>query len=143
MRDPETGLTDLQLRFVHEFQVDHNATQAAIRAGYSKNGAAQRGLELLRISKIEKIIRFREAARLDSVLGSADWIIQQAAANAAEARAAGQYSAAAAHLALLAKRHPEFREGASVNIDARHITLPPGMTIDDVRRLRESAAMDG
>jgi len=40
-------LTDKQRRFVQEYLVDRNATQAAIRAGYSKKTAKQMGTENL------------------------------------------------------------------------------------------------
>jgi len=41
------GLTAKQQRFVEEYLIDLNATQAAIRAGYSEKGATVRGSELL------------------------------------------------------------------------------------------------
>lgn len=41
------GLTDKQRRFVEEYAIDFNATQAAIRAGYSKNSAGAIGRENL------------------------------------------------------------------------------------------------
>lgn len=44
----EEVLTNKQLRFVEELLKDGNATQAAIRAGFSKNGAAQSASRLLR-----------------------------------------------------------------------------------------------
>ena len=50
MADEE--LTDLQKAFCREYPLDWNATQAAIRAGYSENGASVRGCELLRNPKI-------------------------------------------------------------------------------------------
>ena len=40
-------LTDKQVRFVEEYLVDFNATQAAIRAGYSPKTASRIGPELL------------------------------------------------------------------------------------------------
>ena len=43
----ESKLTDKQQRFVEEYLVDLNATQAAIRAGYSKKTAQQMGSENL------------------------------------------------------------------------------------------------
>ena len=43
----ERLLTNKQQRFVEEYLKDCNATQAAIRAGYSKKGADVRGAELL------------------------------------------------------------------------------------------------
>lgn len=40
-------MTDKQLKFAREYLVDLNATQAAIRAGYSSNTAAEQGYQLL------------------------------------------------------------------------------------------------
>lgn len=40
-------LTAKQQRFIEEYCVDMNATQAAIRAGYAKRGAAEEGYRLL------------------------------------------------------------------------------------------------
>lgn len=44
---PAKGLTAKQARFVAEYLKDQNATQAAIRAGYSKATANQQGSRLL------------------------------------------------------------------------------------------------
>ena len=41
------ALTDKQRRFVDEYLVDLNATQAAIRAGYSAKTANEQGAQLL------------------------------------------------------------------------------------------------
>ena len=43
----DRSLTDKQRRFVQEYLVDLNATQAAIRAGYSKGTAQQQSSRLL------------------------------------------------------------------------------------------------
>jgi phage terminase small subunit len=54
-------LTDKQQRFVEEYCVDFNATQAAIRAGYSKNTAtaATTGYRMLRNAEISAAIDAR------------------------------------------------------------------------------------
>jgi phage terminase small subunit len=53
-------LTQKQTRFVEEYLVDCNATQAAIRAGYSPKGASVRGSELLANRKVsEKVSKCR------------------------------------------------------------------------------------
>ncbi|CAP41307.1 terminase small subunit [Bordetella petrii] len=57
------ALTDKQRRFVEEYLVDLNATQAAIRAGYSKKTAASIGEENLRKPDIAKAIQEAQAAR--------------------------------------------------------------------------------
>ncbi len=49
-------LTDKQRRFITEYVQSLNATQAAIAAGYSENGASVRGHELLRNSKVRAAI---------------------------------------------------------------------------------------
>lgn len=45
-------MTAKQQRFIQEYLVDFNATQAAIRAGYSKKTADSIGLQLLRKTKV-------------------------------------------------------------------------------------------
>lgn len=49
-------LTDKQKRFVEEYCVDFNKTQAAIRAGYSKNRAAEIGGQNYRKLHVKKAI---------------------------------------------------------------------------------------
>ena len=53
-------LTPKQIRFVDEYLVDFNATQAAIRAGYSKKTAAFIGAENLKKPKIAEEIARRQ-----------------------------------------------------------------------------------
>lgn len=52
-------LTAKQERFVDEYLVDLNATQAAIRSGYSPKGAEVQGHHLLRNPKVSDLIRDR------------------------------------------------------------------------------------
>lgn len=50
------NLTLKQERFIQEYLIDLNATQAAIRAGYSKKTASAIGLENLRKPRIKQAI---------------------------------------------------------------------------------------
>lgn len=50
------ALTPKQSRFVDEYLIDLNATQAAIRAGYSTKTAEQSGAQLFRNIKIRAVI---------------------------------------------------------------------------------------
>jgi len=50
------ALNAKQQRFVEEYLVDLNATQAAIRAGYSKRTAEQQGSRLLSNVKVAKAV---------------------------------------------------------------------------------------
>lgn len=47
--------------FINEFLKDRNATQAAIRAGYSPKSAAVQGCELLKNPKISEVVAERTA----------------------------------------------------------------------------------
>src|ERR1700728_4473304 len=55
------ALTAKQRRFVVEYPIDSNGTQAAIRAGYSEATAGQIGFQLLQRDDIQEGIREREA----------------------------------------------------------------------------------
>ncbi|MDF2722116.1 MAG: Terminase small subunit [Paenibacillus sp.] len=55
------ALTDKQKRFADEFLIDLNATQAAIRAGYSVKSAEQQGSTLYRNPKVRAYIDERMA----------------------------------------------------------------------------------
>lgn len=56
-------LTDKQRRFVDEYLIDLNATQAAIRAGYSAKTADQQGSRMLANVKVQQAIAERMAVR--------------------------------------------------------------------------------
>ncbi len=61
-------LSAKQQAFVDEYLVDFNATQAAIRAGYSKKAAQVQGSRLLSNAMVQRAIEARQtkrAARLD------------------------------------------------------------------------------
>lgn len=55
------SLTPKQRRFVNEYCVDENATQAYIRAGYAEDGAGQAAHKLLKIAEIAGAIKDRQA----------------------------------------------------------------------------------
>lgn len=54
------ALTDKQKRFCEEYLIDLNATQAAIRAGYSEKTAYRTGADNLRKPQIEEYIAKRQ-----------------------------------------------------------------------------------
>ncbi|BCJ92835.1 terminase [Anaerocolumna cellulosilytica] len=56
-------LTDKQQRFVDEYLIDLNATQAAIRAGYSVNNADEIGSELLGKTRVLEAVSKAMAER--------------------------------------------------------------------------------
>ena len=69
-------LTAKQQRFVDEYLIDLNATQAAIRAGYSKGTAYSIGVENLRKPEIQKRIQERMNAKEASLIATQDEILK-------------------------------------------------------------------
>jgi phage terminase small subunit len=55
------ALTPKQQRFVDEYLVDLNATQAAIRAGYSAKTSEQMGYQLLQKTSVQKAVQEAQA----------------------------------------------------------------------------------
>lgn len=72
------GLNDKQLRFIEEYLVDLNATQAAIRAGYSERTAYRQGADLLKKPQVAEAIAERNQARSERTQLDADWVLKQA-----------------------------------------------------------------
>ena len=73
-------LTAKQQRFVDEYLIDLNATQAAIRAGYSEKTAFSIGTENLRKPLIQKAIQQRKQAREQRTEITQDRVIQELSA---------------------------------------------------------------
>jgi len=74
----KTTLTPKQQRFVELYLVDLNATQAAIRAGYSKKTAAQVGFENLRKPQIAAAVSKAKEERSEATKIDAEWVLKQA-----------------------------------------------------------------
>lgn len=55
------GLNPKQAAFVREYLIDHNGTQAAIRAGYSEKTASSKASQLLGIVKVAEAIKQGES----------------------------------------------------------------------------------
>ena len=72
----EIKLTCKQQTFVNEYLIDLNATQAAIRAGYSKKTAGQIGDENLRKPQIAKAIQESMSQRAERTEISSELVIQ-------------------------------------------------------------------
>lgn len=73
----DDGLTDQQRLFVAEYLKDRNATQAAIRAGYSKKTANEQGARLLAKVSVAQAIAQQQKASIERTLGSADEVLSQ------------------------------------------------------------------
>lgn len=75
----ERSLTPRQARFVEEYLVDLNATQAAVRSGYSPRTALQQGPRLLTYPAVVTAIAERKAVRSERVGFTAEEVLKELA----------------------------------------------------------------
>jgi len=102
------ALTSKQQQFVHEYLIDRNATQAAIRAGYSAKTAYSIGDENLRKPEIAQAMEAATAKQAERLELTADDVKREAWAIA---RDLGHPPAArVSALALLSKLFREFSD---------------------------------
>jgi phage terminase small subunit len=72
-------MTPKQARFVDEYLIDLNATQAAIRAGYSAKTAYSQGQRLLKDVEVAAAIEAAQEARIERVEITQDWVLSRLA----------------------------------------------------------------
>lgn len=120
-------------RFCIEYVVDHNGTQAAIRAGYSERSARSQASDLLTKPDIKERIAELDSAVAGAVIDEAEDVLRDALATYRAAMTAGQFSAAVSALGLRAKRHRDFSDKQetkhSGRVDLSHLT------VDDLKAL--------
>ena len=109
-------LTPKQEAFVREYMIDLNATQAAIRAGYSEKTANRIGAENLTKPVIQQAIQEQRKAIEEKCAVTVEWIVSQIAqiAQDEEVKTADRLKALellGKHLGLWEKRQDE---GANV-----------------------------
>ncbi|WP_368648987.1 terminase small subunit [Castellaniella ginsengisoli] len=68
-------ITPKQARFVEEYLKDLNATQAAIRAGYSARSAKQRAADLLSLPHVQAAVAEAQAARSRRIEIDQDYVL--------------------------------------------------------------------
>lgn len=69
-------LNDMQRRFVDEYLIDLNATQAAKRAGYKETSAYSQGQRLLKHDEIKTLIKEKMAKREEDTIATADEVMR-------------------------------------------------------------------
>jgi len=77
MGKADSGLTDREELFCHEFLIDLNASKAAARAGYSETYSRQQGHRLMAKRKIADRVAALQAERLARVDQTADSVLQR------------------------------------------------------------------
>ena len=69
-------MTEKQKRFCDEYLIDLNATQAAIRAGYSEKNANTNASKLLQITTIKEYIENRMAEKEKELIADQDEVLR-------------------------------------------------------------------
>lgn len=129
------ALTARQQAFKGEFLKDLNATQAAIRAGYSPKTAASQGQRLLKNVEVAAAIIAAKAERSERTKVDADWVLSRLA-DEAVADLADLYDDAGA-LKPVREWPLIWRQGLVAGIDAEEIRVE-GVSIGTVRKIKLS-----
>ena len=77
MQNNNRPLTPKQARFIEEYLVDLNATQAAIRAGYSVKAAGVEGSRLLTNAKVAAAISAAKRERSEVTKVDAEYVLKR------------------------------------------------------------------
>ena len=76
-QDPDHPLTPKRQKFVEEYCVDFNGTQAAIRAGYSPRTANEQACALLAIPSVKKAVEIRKKSGKRKVENYRHWLLRK------------------------------------------------------------------
>lgn len=110
------GLNARQQRFVDEYCIDLNATQAAIRAGYSKNTAEVQASRLLRNVKIAEAIEAKRKRLEVKAEVSAEWVLKELVDNVKVAKESGDLNPANKALELIGKHLGMFTDKVKMDM---------------------------
>jgi phage terminase small subunit len=131
----ERKLTLKQVRFVEEYLVDLNATQAAIRAGYSARNADKIGPRLVGNRRVRQAIMDAQQSRSQQTALTAEWVLDRLREEAQRTDKSGSPTARVAALKLLGQHVGLWRDKALEELQRE---------LDDLKRLiAESHAPDG
>lgn len=109
------ALTAKQELFVQEYLKDLNATQAAIRAGYSSNTASETGYENLRKPQIAAEIEKRQAKIGADNEITVEWILGEIKDTYKQAKEIGELNTANKSLEMLGRYKGIFNDKLKVD----------------------------
>jgi Terminase small subunit len=128
----DAQMTPKQQRFVAEYLTVLNATQAAIRAGYSAKTAGQGAAQALKNIKVREAIAAGQAKTASKLEITAEKVLKDLEEVREKAMAAGQFAPAARAIELLGKHLGMF-------IDRRETTLKDERMVVSAPPVEESA----
>ena len=108
------SLTPKQQLFVAEYLVNLNATQAAVRAGYSKKTAEQQGYQLLQKPSVRQAVTKAMEARSERTGVTQDQVIEGLLCEAKLTEEGSSHSARVAAWAHLGKHLGMFTDNLNV-----------------------------
>lgn len=120
-------LTEKQKRFVEEYLIDLNATQAAIRAGYRENSAMEQGYQLLQKTSVQHAIQQAQNKRSKRTEISQDDVIKGLMLEATREGEGSSHSARVSAWSLLGKHLGMFKD--RVDITSGDKPLPSAINI--------------
>ena len=123
-------LSPKQAAFVAEYLIDLNATQAAIRAGYSEKSAARISVELLNKTQVRKAIEKAQARRAEKVERTALDVLKDIQSVTREAREGGDLKTALKGLELEGKHLGMFLNRVDMTSSDGSMTQAPAVVID-------------
>lgn len=125
-----------QSRFVAEYMIDLNATQAAIRAGYSARTAQEQSSRLLSKVIVQEAIAVKRAEQEHRLEVNADWVIAELVKNVERGRFEKDLSDSNKALEMLGKHLQMFPAPSPVVVDNRTQVLDMQAAYGDDARER-------
>ena len=104
------GLTAKQSRFIEEYLVDLNATQAAIRAGYSAKTAGAKGFSLLKKVEIAQTLTVARMKRAEKTGVTAEMVLERLWEEGNNHEEGSSHAARVTALSWVGKHHGSFLE---------------------------------
>lgn len=130
------SLNDKQAAFVREYLIDFNATQAAIRAGYSSRTAGSQAHDLLKKHEIQAALKEGRERLAEKTETEAEWVRRRLKEEADDFTEFASHSARIRALELLGKVNGIFEaDNAQKNVplvgEVRLVGLEPNKGKDE------------
>jgi phage terminase small subunit len=137
-------MTPKQQRFVQEYLIDLNATQAAIRAGYKQKAAYATGAENLKKPEIQEAIQKARSKREERTELNQDWVLAHLRSEAELTAEGSSHSARIRALELLGKHLGMFEDTLKIKTELPDISkLTPEQRASLLATLRSLFAPPG